>query len=114
PIDEAARGSDAVVLATPWHAAEAAIRAAGDLTDSLLIDCTNPLTSDFRTLAVGHTISGAEKVAGWARGARVVKAFNQTGAGNMANPAYPGGRPIMFVCGDDAAGKRIAIELVDD
>jgi predicted dinucleotide-binding enzyme len=30
----------------------------------------------------------------------------------MANPAYADGRPVMFVCGDDAAAKPAVLELV--
>ena len=77
-----------------------------------MIDCTNPLQPDLSGLSVGHTSSGAEAVARWAKGARVVKTLNSTGAGNMANPVYGGERATMFVCGDDAAAKTTAGELV--
>jgi predicted dinucleotide-binding enzyme len=32
----------------------------------------------------------------------------------MANPAYPGGRPVMFVCGDDQAAKPTVLQLVGE
>lgn len=35
-----------------------------------------------------NTPSGAEQVAKWAGGARVVKIFNTTGFNNTANPKY--------------------------
>ncbi|MFN8487438.1 MAG: hypothetical protein U0350_07595 [Caldilineaceae bacterium] len=42
---------------------------------------------------MGHTTSAGEQVAAWATNARVVKAFNMTGAGNMRDPNY-GGRGL--------------------
>jgi predicted dinucleotide-binding enzyme len=42
----------------------------------------------------------------------VFKTLNHTGANNMANPAYPGGRLVMFVCGDDARAKPTVLTLV--
>jgi len=53
-------------------------------------------------------------VAGWAKGAKVVKIFNTTGFANMADPSY-GGEPIeMFYCGDDAEAKHAAAGLARD
>ena len=111
-VAEAARFGEVVVLATPFDATEAAIRQAGDLAGRVVIDCTNPLQPDLSGLSVGHTSSGAEAVARWTKSARVVKTLNSTGAGNMANPVYGGERATMFVCGDDAAAKTTAGELV--
>ena len=42
------------------------------------------------------------------------KTLNHTGANNMANPTYPDGRPVMFVCGDDAVAKELALELASN
>ncbi len=111
---EAADFAEVVVLATPWQATENAIRQAGGLGGKVVIDCTNPLTADLSGLTVGHTTSGLEQVAGWAKGAKVFKAFNQTGFGNMANPVLEGRRAVMFVCGDDEAGKATVLRLVRD
>jgi predicted dinucleotide-binding enzyme len=113
-VAEAAHFAEVIVLATPWPATEDALRQAGDLTGKVVIDCTNPLTPDFTRLTIGHTTSGLEQVAGWARGAKVFKAFNQTGFNNMANPVLEGRRAVMFVCGDDEASKRTVLQLVED
>ena len=102
---EAAAFSEVVVLATPWQATEAAVKSAGDLSGKILIDCTNPLKADLSGLEIGHTTSGGEQVAGWARGAKVFKAFNTTGSNIMAAPVIQGIPTVMFVCGDDAAAK---------
>jgi 8-hydroxy-5-deazaflavin:NADPH oxidoreductase len=104
-VREAAAAATCVVLATPWAATQDAIQAAGELSGKILIDCTNPLAPGLRGLALGHTTSGAEQVASWAAGARVVKAFNMTGAKNMANPTYETQQVTMFICGDDTEAK---------
>jgi predicted dinucleotide-binding enzyme len=113
-VAEAATFAEVIVLATPWLAAEDAMKEAGDLTGKVVIDCTNPLTPDFTKLTIGHTTSGLEQVAGWAKGAKVFKAFNQTGFSNMANPVLEGRLAVMFVCGDDEAHKPTALQLVKD
>jgi predicted dinucleotide-binding enzyme len=114
PVAEAVAASQIVVLATPWDANEAALRGAGNLSGKVLLDCTNPLKADLSGLAVGHTTSGAEMVAGWAKGAHVVKILNTTGFPNMADPRYPDGAAVMFYCGDDAAAKSDAAKLAAD
>jgi 8-hydroxy-5-deazaflavin:NADPH oxidoreductase len=111
--EAATRGADVVVLCTPWQGTEQAIKACGELTGKVLIDCTNPLTPDFSALAVGHTTSGAEQVAGWASGARVCKAMNQIGAPMMDHPQLPSA-PVMFICGDDDDAKRVTGTLVTE
>jgi predicted dinucleotide-binding enzyme len=111
--EAAAARSEVVALCTPWQGTEEAVRACGDLTGKVLIDCTNPLTPDFTALEVGHTISGAEQVATWAPGASVCKAMNQIGAPMMNNPQLPS-TPVMFICGDDEAAKETAATLVGE
>lgn len=113
----AAEGAEAILLATPWPQAEAAIAGLGDLAGRLLIDATNPLAVGPAGLglAIGHTESGGERVAGWAPGARVVKAFNTTGA-NIMDSARRGFAlpPVMFAAGDDAAAKAAVLGLIRD
>ena len=111
---EAAAASDVVVLATPWSATEETVKTAGDLAGKVLVDCTNPLAPNLSGLTVGHDTSGAEQIAAWAPGAHVVKAFNSTGAGNMADPAYPGGPVSLFICGDDTDAKEKVTTLAED
>jgi NADPH-dependent F420 reductase len=113
-LAEAAAQADLIALATPWGPMEAIIQSMGDLTGKILIDCTNPLSPDRRQLALGFTTSGAEQIAAWAAGARVVKAFNTTGAGNMADPVYASGELTMFICGDEPATKQAVAGLVNE
>ena len=90
----------------------------GDLSGKILIDATNPIVIGAdelsRGLLIGHSTSAGEEVAKWARGARVVKAFNTTGTGNMLNPNYGSRRAITFVAGDDAEAKSVACQLTHE
>ena len=108
-IEEAVTSADVIVLAVPWPAAHEAVAAMGDIGDRILVDATNPVSAD-RTHLHGDR-SGAEQIAGWATGGIVVKAFNTTGSGNMRDPTYPGGTPVMFVAGDDKAAKQTVMSL---
>lgn len=110
-VADAVREAQIVVLATPFAAAQEALRQAGALDGKILIDCTNPLKPDLSGLLTGPEESGAERIAAWARGARVVKAFNTTGAENMTNPAYRNGQALMLVCGDDEAARLQVVAL---
>src|SRR5262245_18191667 len=109
-VRDAVAPAEVVALTVPWPAAEDALRNAGDLDGKILLDCTNPLEPDLSGLTVGHTTSGAERVAVWAPGARVVKIFNTTGFGNMAAPQYRECRSMMLYCGD-AQAKKVAAQL---
>ena len=42
-----------------------------------------------------------------------VKAFNSVGNTQMVNPQYAGGRPTMFICGDDEDAKSVVARLLD-
>lgn len=108
---EAAAGAEVILLAVPWKAALGTAAALGDLEGKVLLDCTNPLTADLAGLEVGTTSSGGELVAAAAKGARVVKIFNTTGAANMADPRYGDRGATMFYAGDDAEAKEVAADL---
>lgn len=107
---EAAAFGDVVVVSLPWQAAKDVLESL-DLEGKTVLDTMNPLKPQLAGLEVGLTNSGAEMVAGWARGASVVKIFNTTGSNNMENPNYGEGAPVMFYCGDDAKAKAVAAEL---
>jgi predicted dinucleotide-binding enzyme len=113
-VAEAAAAVDIIVLATPWSAAQDAIKAAGNLTGKIVVDCTNPIAPDLKGLSIGTTTSAGEQVARWAEGAKVVKAFNTTGSGNMASPNY-GSQPVtIFICGDNPEARESVAQLAKD
>src|SRR5579872_4396393 len=96
----AAAFADVIVNALPWDAAKTVLPSL-NLKGKILLDVTNPFLPTLDGLEVGTTTSGGELVAKWAAGARVVKIFNTTGFGNMANPVYRGEPLPMLYCGDD-------------
>jgi predicted dinucleotide-binding enzyme len=128
PLDGAAQEGEIVVLATRWEHTREALERAGPFDGRIVIDATNPEAADGRSLAVGHTTSGAEMIAEMIAGrtsrmneeraptARIVKAFNHTYAELLEEgPAFPGGvRPAVLVCGDDPAAKRTVAGLIEE
>jgi predicted dinucleotide-binding enzyme len=112
PSDAAAFG-DVIVNALPWDATKPVISSL-NIAGKILLDATNPLLPGLAGMEVGTTTSGAEQVAQWAPGARVVKVFNTTGFGNMANPVYQGEPIPMFYCGDDADAKTTGAQLAKE
>jgi predicted dinucleotide-binding enzyme len=112
PVSDAAKAG-AVLLAVPWPAVPDALKAAGDLTGKVLLDCTNPVTPELTHLTIGHTTSAGEEVARLAPGARVVKVFNTNGARNMADPDYGRHKVTMLYAGDDEGANRVAAGLAE-
>lgn len=110
-VKDAAAFGEAVVFATPWPATEQAVKSSGNLSGKVVIDCTNPLKPDLSGLALGTTTSAGEEVARWAKGAKVVKAFNTIGAANFGNPLFGSEKASMFICGDDAVAKATVAKL---
>lgn len=106
----AAADAAIVVIAVPGLAAEGVVRELGDLKGKIIIDCTNPIGPG-RTNRPEKSV--AERLAEIAPGAHVVKAFNTTGAKNMADPVYEKGPLVMPLCGDDAAAKKVVWELAE-
>jgi 8-hydroxy-5-deazaflavin:NADPH oxidoreductase len=113
-VAQAARFADVVVLATPWTATEAAVKACGDLSGKVVIDCTNPLAADLSSLVIGTHDSAGESVGRWAVDARVVKCFNTLGAQNFATPFFRDQIASMFLCGNDADAKETVEKLGED
>lgn len=108
----AVQASDVIVCALPWPATEAALKALGDVGGKVLLDCTNP-SKEWPKM--DHDAgSGGEQVASWIPSARVVKIFNTTGFGNMADPHYATGPLTMFYAGDDEAANQVAHQLAAD
>jgi predicted dinucleotide-binding enzyme len=114
PLDAAAHGADAIVLATPFDQAVAALRSLGDIDGKVVIDVTNPLTPDYMGLTVGHSTSAAEQIQQAVPGALVVKGFNTVFAQVLAAGARLSGQPVtVFVAGDSEQGKQTARALAE-
>jgi 8-hydroxy-5-deazaflavin:NADPH oxidoreductase len=110
-LGESVVGTDVIVLAVPWNAAEVSVEALGDVSGRLIIDATNPFVNGLN-LGIGHTDSGGERVAEWASGARVVKALNIVDA-RLLDGAKLDNREITIpIAGDDAEAKKIVSGLI--
>jgi NADPH-dependent F420 reductase len=110
---EAAKFGDIVVLAVPYTAAKDVLKAAGNLAGKILVDCTNPLAPDLSGLLIGHTTSAAEELAKLTS-AKVVKAFNSMGVGNISNLQFGSETASTFICGNDEEAKSIVRSLGED
>ena len=117
---EAAKFGELVVLAVKGSVAANALRAAGvaNLTGKPVIDATNPLAAEppvngvlkfFTTLDE----SLMERLQREFAAIRFVKAFNSVGNARMVNPQYKGGKPTMFICGNDEAAKKTVRGILD-
>lgn len=110
-VASAVAASELVILAIPFAAVESVAKSETDWKGKILVDATNPLAPGLAGLTMGTTTSGAEQVAMWAQAARVVKAFNTTGAENLAQASYGSALPMMPVCGDDAQARERVLAL---
>ncbi len=105
---DAVAKADIVVLALPYDAAIDAARTL-NLAGKVVVDMTNPVTSDFSGLRLGHTTSAAEEIQKAAPSAKVVKGFNTIFATLFATPAAGTANVPIFLAGnDDAAVDAVA------
>ena len=106
---------DVVVLAVPYAATAAAIKAAGSLNGKIVLTCINALKPDYSGLATGTTSSAAEEVAALAPGAKVVEglpAFAEVL--QSSTQSIEGEAATIFVAGEDTEAKRIAADLLTE
>lgn len=103
---------DVAVLAVHGAAAEDALRGAGasNLQGKIVVDTTNPISDAPPVDGVIQYFTGPndsllERLQHAFPDVRLVKAFNSVGSARMVDPAFAGGRPTMFYCGNDADAK---------
>ncbi len=115
---ETARYGGAVVLAVKGTAALDAVEACeGGLDGKPVLDATNPIADappedGVIRFFTGPNESLMERLQARAPRARFVKAFSCVGNALMVDPQLPGGRPTMFICGDDQGARREVAVLV--
>ena len=117
---DAARFGELLVLAVKGTAAANALRAAGvtSLAGKLIIDATNPIADAPPTNGVLKFFTNLdeslmEQLQREFANARFVKAFNSVGSASMVHPTFKGGKPTMFICGNDEAAKKVVTGIVD-
>jgi len=119
---EAAEFGEVVVLAVKGHVAAEALRLAGvvNLKGKPVLDACNPIDES------GPPVNGVlklytrmdeslmEQLQREFADAKFVKAFNSVGAALMVDPQLKGGKPTMFICGNDDGAKQTATGILDE
>jgi hypothetical protein len=110
-----APAGDIVILAVPYAGAAAVVSEYGDaLNGKVIIDITNPVTSDFTGFVTPDGSSGAQEIAKAApAGAHVVKAFNTLFSNVLAAGPAEGRLLDVFIAGDDAQAKARVSAFVE-
>ena len=110
--------ADVVVLAVSGGvAAEVVAPLADALAGKVVLDATNPISGPpvkgILPFFTGPNDSLMEQLQKLAPAARFVKMFSCVGNASMVNPRFEGGRPTMFIAGDDADAKAQAVSILD-
>jgi 8-hydroxy-5-deazaflavin:NADPH oxidoreductase len=117
---DAAKFGALIVLAVKGTVAADALRAAGaaNLAGKPVIDAANPIADAPPTNGVLKFFTNLdeslmERLQREFPDARFVKAFNSVGNACMVNPQFKGGKPTMFICGNDEAAKKAVSGILD-
>jgi predicted dinucleotide-binding enzyme len=117
---DTAKFGDVVVLAVKGTVAADAVRGAGvtNLRGKTVIDATNPLADSppvngVLKFTTNLDESLMEKLQREFARIHFVKAFNSVGAACMVNPQFKGGKPTMFICGNDDPAKKTVAAILD-
>lgn len=116
---DAAVFGEVVILAVKGTAAINALNLAGpaNLEGKTVIDTTNPIADTEPVNGVlkfftNLDLSLMEQLQNEFPGIRFVKAFNSIGNSLMVNPDFSGGKPSMFICGNDSNSKKTVSEIL--
>jgi|ERR1035437_1375830 predicted dinucleotide-binding enzyme len=111
-FSDTAQFGELIVLAVKGKVANEALELAGDsnLADKTIIDATNPIADAPPSNGVLKFFTDLdeslmERLQKAFPDAHLVKAFNSVGSASMVNPQFTGGKPTMFICGNDDTSK---------
>ncbi len=117
---EAAAFGDVVVLAVGGEVAQQALTLIGSsaLQGKTVIDACNPIgggppVNGVLSFFTPQNQSLMEQLQKAYPSAHFVKAFNSVGSGQMINPEFAGGRPTMFICGNDKDAKKTVERILE-
>lgn len=117
---DAAAFADLIVLAVKGTAAGKVLGMAGENNHAgkPVIDATNPIADMPPVNGVLRFFTNLdeslmEQLQKQFPRTKLVKGFNSVSSARMVNPAFEGGKPTMFICGDDAAAKALVTEVLD-
>jgi len=118
---EAAAFGELIVLAVKGKAAADVLRSAGvqNLAAKVVIDANNPIedappVNGVLRFYTNFEESLMEQLQREFPDAAFVKAFNSVGSALMVDPQFEGGRPTMFICGNDEAAKQSVRKILDE
>lgn len=117
---DAGKFGELVVLAVKGSAAIEVLHLAGatNFAGKTVIDVTNPIADAPPVNGVlkyytSLDDSQMERLQRVFPDAHFVKAFNSVGNVFMVNPQFKGGKPTMFICGNDDAAKLVVAGILD-
>jgi len=118
---DAAGFAEVIVLAVKGSAAWEALRRAGEenLAGKVVIDTCNPIadappTNGVLKFFTSLNESLMEQLQRHFPDAQLVKAFNSVGAPFMVDPQFEGGKPTMFICGNEDGAKKTVAGIVNE
>ena len=116
---DAARFGEMIVLAVKGTAAEDVLKMAGgeNLKNKTILDTTNPIAEKPPVNGVLQyftemNTSLMERLQKQVPDANFVKAFSCVGSAFMVNPQFSGGKPSMFICGQNPPAKAKTKEIL--
>lgn len=110
-VQEAAE-ADVVFLAVRWEHVQEVLSTVS-LEGKILVDMTNASLPEF-VLAEPGSKTSSEVVSQWAKGAKVVKAFNTLYAQVLAeNPQVGGGNRVIFYSGNNDDAKDVVLDIIN-
>ena len=119
-FDQAAAFGELVVLAVKGDVAAEVLRLAGkhNLTGKTIADAANPIAdappvNGVLRFFTTHDQSLMEQLQAEFADANFVKVFNSVGSEFMVNPVFKGGKPSMFICGNNQAAKDQVRTILD-
>lgn len=111
----AAPAGHIVVLAVPYSAALDVVSHYGEaLAGKVLVDITNPVGADLKSLVTPAGSSGAQEIANAASAnVNVVKAFNTLFSHVLARGSVPGHPLDVFIAGDNPQAKAHVTAFIE-
>jgi len=111
--------ADVIVLAVKGTAANEALAIAGEDNHAgkPVIDATNPIADEPPVNGVLKFFTSLdeslmEQLQRQYPRTRFVKAFSSVSSARMVNPHFEGGKPTMFICGNDATAKEVVTGIL--
>ncbi|MEQ9769272.1 NAD(P)-binding domain-containing protein [Pectobacterium jejuense] len=113
-MSDAMQLADVILFALPYEAALLQAKASGHLKSKIVIDITNPVTSDLKGMVTGFTTSASEQIQQLMPDCHVVKAFNTIIATLIPQNARQRGEVQTLIASDNEGAKQEVMQLVTE